>query len=303
LISLSSLQEASMVTRERQLRTLPGLAAAAALLVVTAIALVLVWAPLGTDLSPYLCLPLAVLLGLAVLVSLNGFLIVQPNQAKVAIFFGRYLGTVRTAGFHWINPLTVRRHVSLRIRNLDTDVLKVNDANGSPIEISAVVTWEVRDSAQAVFDVERYEDFVDIQAETAVRHVASVFPYDAYEEGQASLRGTADQVIAILHEDLQERLEVAGVAVLDTRLRRLAYATEIAGDMLRRQQADAVVAARRRIVEGAVGMVDQALRDLSERDIVELDEERKAAMVSNLMVVLVSDRGAQPVVNSGSLYT
>jgi regulator of protease activity HflC (stomatin/prohibitin superfamily) len=229
--------------------------------------------------------------------------IVQPNQAKVAIFLGRYVGTVRTAGFHWVNPLTIRRHVSLRIRNLDTDVLKVNDANGNPIEISAVITWQVRDSAQAVFDVERYEDFVDIQAETAVRHVASVFPYDAYEEQQPSLSGAAAQVIATLHDDLQERLDVAGVAVFDTRLRRLAFAPEIAADMLRRQQANAVVAARQRIVEGAVGMVDHALSSLSERDIVELDEERKAAMVSNLMVVLVSDRGAQPVVNSGSLYT
>ena len=171
----------------------------------------------------------------------------------------------------WVNPLTSRRNLSLRIRNLDTDVLKVNDA--------------------------------DIQAETAVRHVASVFPYDSYEEGQESLRGAADRVIATLLADLQERLDVAGVSVLDTRLRRLAYAPEIAADMLRRQQADAIVAARQRIVEGAVGMVDHALSSLNERDIVDLDEERKAAMVSNLMVVLVSDRGAQPVVNSGSLYT
>jgi regulator of protease activity HflC (stomatin/prohibitin superfamily) len=195
--------------------------------------------------------------------------------------------------------MTSRRTLSLRIRNLDTDVLKVNDANGNPIEISAVITWQVQDAAQAAFDVEDYRGFVDIQAETAVRHVASVFPYDSYEEGQESLRGAADRVIATL----QERLDVAGVTVFDTRLRRLAYAPEIAADMLRRQQADAIVAARQRIVEGAVGMVDHALSSLNERDIVELDEERKAAMVSNLMVVLVSDRGAQPVVNSGSLYT
>jgi len=183
----------------------------------------------------------------------------------VAVFLGRYLGTVRRSGFHWVNPLTSRRNLSLRIRNLDTDVLKVNDANGNPIEISAVITWQLRDAAQAAFDVEDYKGFVDIQAETAVRHVASVFPYDSYEEGQESLRGAAD--------------------------------------MLRRRQADAIVAARQRIVEGAVGMVDHALSSLNERDIVDLDEERKAAMVSNLMVVLVSDRGAQPVVNSGSLYT
>jgi regulator of protease activity HflC (stomatin/prohibitin superfamily) len=292
-----------MATHERKITTVPGFAAVVVVLVVQAVAVALLWAALtGPEPSAALVV-VAVLLGLAGLVAVNGFVIVQPNQAKVAILLGRYVGTVRTAGFHWVNPLTIRRHVSLRIRNLDTDVLKVNDANGNPIEISAVITWQVRDAAQAVFDVERYEDFVDIQAETAVRHVASVFPYDAYEERQPSLSGAADQVIATLHDDLQARLDVAGVAVFDTRLRRLAFAPEIAADMLRRQQANAVVAARQRIVEGAVGMVDHALSSLSERGIVELDEERKAAMVSNLMVVLVSDRGAQPVVNSGSLYT
>ena len=292
-----------MATHERQLPTLPGFAGVVGVLVVLAVAGALFVAAFGGPAPSGWLVVAAVLVTLLGALAVNGFVIVQPNQAKVAIFLGRYAGTVRTAGFHWVNPLTIRRHVSLRIRNLDTDVLKVNDANGNPIEISAVITWQVRDSAQAVFDVERYEDFVDIQAETAVRHVASVFPYDAYEERQPSLSGAADRVIATLHDDLQERLDVAGVAVFDTRLRRLAYAPEIAADMLRRQQANAVVAARRRIVEGAVGMVDHALSSLSERDIVELDEERKAAMVSNLMVVLVSDRGAQPVVNSGSLYT
>ena len=292
-----------MATHERRLPTVSGFPAVAVVLLVEVVAVALLWGALTGPGSSAVLVVAAVLLGLAGLVAVNGFVIVQPNQAKVAIFLGRYVGTVRTAGFHWVNPLTIRRHVSLRIRNLDTDVLKVNDANGNPIEISAVITWQVRDAAQAVFDVERYEGFVDIQAETAVRHVASVFPYDAYEAQQPSLSGTADQVIAILHDDLQERLDVAGVAVFDTRLRRLAYAPEIAADMLRRQQANAVVAARQRIVEGAVGMVDHALGSLSERGIIELDEERKAAMVSNLMVVLVSDRGAQPVVNSGSLYT
>jgi hypothetical protein len=292
-----------MATRERKLPTLPGFVAVAGVLVVLAVAVLLFGAAFSGPEPSGGLVTAAVLATLVGVVAVNGFVIVQPNQAKVAIFLGRYVGTVRTPGFHWVNPLTIRRHVSLRIRNLDTDVLKVNDANGNPIEISAVITWQVRDSAQAVFDVERYEEFVDIQAETAVRHVASVFPYDAYEERQASLSGAAERVIATLHDDLQERLDVAGVAVFDTRLRRLAYAPEIAADMLRRQQANAVVAARRRIVEGAVGMVDHALSSLSERDIVELDEERKAAMVSNLMVVLVSDRGAQPVVNSGSLYT
>ena len=292
-----------MATRDRKLLvTVPGLLAAALWLLLAVAAAVLLTASLTGGIS-WGGVGAAALLGLLLLIALNGFVVVQPNQAKVATFLGRYLGTVRRSGFYWINPLTVRRNLSLRIRNLDTDVLKVNDANGNPIEISAVITWQVADAAQAVFDVEDYQAFVNIQAETAVRHVASVFPYDSYEEGQESLRGAADRVIATLLTELQERLEVAGIAVLDTRLRRLAYAPEIAADMLRRQQADAIVAARQRIVEGAVGMVDHALSSLSERDIVDLDEERKAAMVSNLMVVLVSDRGAQPVVNSGSLYT
>jgi regulator of protease activity HflC (stomatin/prohibitin superfamily) len=293
-----------MATRDRNLGTIPGLAAGAIWLLLAAAGAALLLASLtGGDTVSAGGVAAAALLGLLLLVALNGFLVIQPNQAKVAVFLGRYMGTVRRSGFHWVNPLTSRRTLSLRIRNLDTDVLKVNDANGNPIEISAVITWLVQDAAQAAFDVEDYMGFVDIQAETAVRHVASVFPYDSYEEGQESLRGAADRVIATLLADLQERLDVAGVTVLDTRLRRLAYAPEIAADMLRRQQADAIVAARQRIVEGAVGMVDHALSSLNERDIVDLDEERKAAMVSNLMVVLVSDRGAQPVVNSGSLYT
>jgi SPFH domain / Band 7 family len=293
-----------MATRDRTLVTIPGLLAVAIwLLLAVAVAALLLSSLTGGDAVSWTGVTVAALLGLLLVVALHGYVVVQPNQAKVAVFLGRYMGTVRRSGFWWINPLTTRRTLSLRIRNLDTDVLKVNDANGNPIEISAVITWQVQDAAQAAFDVEDYKGFVDIQAETAVRHVASVFPYDSYEEGQESLRGAADRVIATLQADLQERLDVAGVAVLDTRLRRLAYAPEIAADMLRRQQADAIVAARQRIVEGAVGMVDHALSSLNERDIVELDEERKAAMVSNLMVVLVSDRGAQPVVNSGSLYT
>jgi hypothetical protein len=293
-----------METRDRNLTTIPGLVAAAIwLLLVVAVTVLALTSLTGGDAVSWTGVTAATLLALLLVLALNGFVVVQPNQAKVAVFLGRYLGTVRRSGFHWVNPLTTRRTLSLRIRNLDTDVLKVNDANGNPIEISAVITWQVNDAAQAAFDVEDYGGFVDIQAETAVRHVASVFPYDSYEEGQESLRGAADRVIATLQADLQERLDVAGVGVLDTRLRRLAYAPEIAADMLRRQQADAIVAARQRIVEGAVGMVDHALSSLSARDIVELDEERKAAMVSNLMVVLVSDRGAQPVVNSGSLYT
>ena len=292
-----------MATRDRNLRSIPGLLAAAIWLLLALAGVALLLTSLTGDTVSWPGAVGAGLLGLLLLVSLNGFIVVQPNQAKVAVFLGRYMGTVRRSGFHWVNPLTTRRTLSLRLRNLDTDVLKVNDANGNPIEISAVITWQISDAAQAAFDVEDYDAFVTIQAETAVRHVASVFPCDSYEEGQESLRGAAERVIATLLADLQERLDMAGVAVLDTRLRRLAYAPEIAADMLRRQQADAIVAARQRIVEGAVGMVDHALSSLNERDIVELDEERKAAMVSNLMVVLVSDRGAQPVVNSGSLYT
>ena len=293
-----------METRDRNLTTIPGLVAAAIwLLLAVAVTVLALTSLTGGDAVSWTGVTAATVLALLLVLALNGFVVVQPNQAKVAVFLGRYLGTIRRSGFHFVNPLTSRRTLSLRIRNLDTDVLKVNDANGNPIEISAVITWQVNDAAQAAFDVEDYGGFVDIQAETAVRHVASVFPYDSYEEGQESLRGAADRVIATLQADLQEKLDVAGVGVLDTRLRRLAYAPEIAADMLRRQQADAIVAARQRIVEGAVGMVDHALSSLSARDIVELDEERKAAMVSNLMVVLVSDRSAQPVVNSGSLYT
>jgi len=233
---------------------------------------------------------------------MRGFFVVQPNESKVVVLFGRYAGTVRRNGLCWANPLLGRTTVSLRIRNQDSDVLKVNDAAGNPVEIAAVINWQVVDTAKALFDVEDFESFVSIQTETAVRHVASEYPYDNYEDEGLSLRGNADQVALTLQSELQDRLTLAGVQVLDTRLRRLAYAPEIAGEMLKRQQASAVVAARYLIVEGEVGMVDHALRMLSEKDIVELDEERKAAMVSNLLVVLCSDRGAQPVVNSGSLY-
>jgi regulator of protease activity HflC (stomatin/prohibitin superfamily) len=235
--------------------------------------------------------------------AIPGFFINQPNLARVVTLFGSYQGTIRDTGFNWTNPLTKRQSVSLRVLNFDSQVLKVNDAAGNPIEIAAVVTWQVVDTAKAFFDVQSYDDFVAIQSETAVRHVASTFPYESYEAGKPSLRTNADDVMATLTAELQERLAIAGVRVLEARLRRLAYSPEIAQEMLRRQQADAVVAARQRIVEGAVGMVEMALQMLSEQHIVELDEERKAAMVSNLLVVLCSDRGAQPVVNSGSLYT
>ncbi|HUR49696.1 MAG TPA: SPFH domain-containing protein [Acidimicrobiales bacterium] len=231
-----------------------------------------------------------------------GLFLVQPNQSIVITVLGKYKGTVRKPGFWWTNPISARKSLSLRVRTLDNDVLKVNDAAGNPVEIAAVINWQVVDTARASFDVEDYNKFVAIQAEASVRHVASEYPYDNYDDDGFSLRANADVVADTLTTELQQRLQVAGVAVLDTRLRRLAYATEIAPEMLRRQQAAAVVAARTLIVDGAVGMVEHALARLSERQIVELDEERKAAMVSNLMVVLCSDRGAQPVVNAGTLY-
>jgi regulator of protease activity HflC (stomatin/prohibitin superfamily) len=232
----------------------------------------------------------------------TGFLINDPNISKVVLFFGRYLGTISRNGVWWTWPLTNRRTISLRVQNFDSETLKVNDANGNPIEVAAVVVWRVDDTARAAFAVEDYEDYVRIQTETAVRHMASLYAYDAYEEGQHSLRADADEVMAALHSELQEQLTLAGLEVIRTQLRRLAYAPEIAADMLRRQQAEAVVAARRRIVEGAVGMVEHALEMLREKAVVELDEERKAAMVSNLLVVLCSEHHAQPVLNAGTLY-
>lgn len=239
---------------------------------------------------------------LVLALALTGFAMVQPNQSKVVILFGSYLGTVRRIGWIWTWPLTSRRTISLRVQNFESSVIKVNDAAGNPVEIAAVIVWRVVDTARAVFNVEKYEEFVRLQTETAVRHVASLFPYDSYEPEQRSLRANADDVMRSLHGELQGQLETAGVEVVRTQLRRLAYAPEIAADMLRRQQAEAVVAARTRIVAGAVSMVQLALHQLSEQRIVELDEERKAAMVSNLLVVLCGEQRAQPVVNTGTLY-
>ncbi|HET7559916.1 MAG TPA: SPFH domain-containing protein [Limnochordia bacterium] len=239
---------------------------------------------------------------LAGILTLCGLFIVQPNQARVITLFGRYVGSVRKNGWLWTNPFTVRKSISLRIHNFNSEKLKVNDAHGNPIEIAAVVVWRVVDTAKATFDVESYQDFVAIQSETAIRHLASAYAYDANESGEKSLRANAQEVADDLGRELQARLGQAGVEVTDARLSHLAYAPEIAGAMLQRQQASAIVAAREKIVEGAVGMVQEALRVLAESHVVELDEERKAAMVSNLMVVLCSERGTQPVVNAGSLY-
>jgi regulator of protease activity HflC (stomatin/prohibitin superfamily) len=239
---------------------------------------------------------------IVVLVATGGFFVVQPNEARVLVFFGRYIGTVREAGFWWANPFTVKRHVSLRIRNFNSERLKVNDLQGNPIEIAAVVVWKVVDSAKALFDVDSYEGFVAIQSETAIRTLASHFPYDSHDDGKASLRGSPAEVSEMLRQQVQARLEVAGVEISEARLSHLAYSPEIAQAMLRRQQAEAVVAARQKIVEGAVGMVESALRMLSEQHVVTLDEEKKASMVNNLLVALVSEHEAAPVINAGTLY-
>jgi hypothetical protein len=238
-----------------------------------------------------------------VIPSVSGFFTIEPNQAVVLVFFGSYVGTVREAGFWWSNPFATKRKVSLRVRNFNSKQLKVNDAQGSPIEIAAVVVWQVVDSAKSRFSVDDYEEFIAIQSETALRALAIRYPYDTPDETVPSLIGIPDEVARELQKEVQARLEVAGVEVLEARLSHLAYAPEIAQAMLRRQQARAIIDARRQIVEGAVGMVDEALKRLSERQIIDLDEERKAAMINNLLVVLTSEQNTQPVINTGSLYT
>jgi hypothetical protein len=231
-----------------------------------------------------------------------GLTVVNPNEAKVIQLFGVYKGTIRRQGFWWVNPLTSRRRVTLRVRNFESSKLKVNDHDGNPIEIAAVVVWRVVDTAEAIFQVNDYENFLHVQSESAVRVLATTYPYDAHEEGQIALRISAAEVAHKLREEIQERLSQAGIEVIEARISHLAYAPEIASAMLRRQQANAIIAARQRIVEGAVSMVEMALEQLSARHVVELDEERKAAMVSNLLVVLCGDRDPQPVVNAGTLY-
>lgn len=239
---------------------------------------------------------------IVIILILSGFIIVQPNDSRVLILFGKYTGTVRTSGFWFINPFTVRKKISLRIRNFNSQKIKVNDLHGNPIEIGAVVVWRVIDTAKAVFDVENYEQFVDVQSETAIRQLASEYPYDVDQEDKPSLRGTPQEIAESLKNILQLRLEVAGVEIIEARISHLAYAPEIAQAMLRRQQAQAIIAARTKIVEGAVGMVEMALKALSEQNIVKLDEDKKATMVNNLMVALVSETEAQPVINTGTLY-
>ena len=233
--------------------------------------------------------------------SAAGLFTVQPNQAVVLILFGTYVGTVRHSGWWWTNPFNTKKRISLRVRSLNGQTIKVNDHTGNPVEIAAVVVWRVRDSAMASFDVEDFEAFVAVQSETAVRHLATEFPYDGEGE-EISLRGSTDRVSATLKAELQQRLQPAGVEVIEARLSHLAYAPEIAGAMLQRQQASAIIAARQRIVDGAVGMVEMALTRLAANNVVNLDEERRAAMVSNLLVVLCGERAATPVLNAGTLY-
>lgn len=232
----------------------------------------------------------------------GGFFVVQPNYAQVLQLFGRYMGTAKDAGLWWANPFYTKRRLSLRVRNFETAKLKVNDHSSNPIEIAAVVVWQVVDTAEAVFEVDDYDNYVHVQSESALRGLANQYPYDAHEEGQMALASHTAEIAEKLKGEIQERLAKAGVRVLEARISHLAYAPEIASVMLRRQQASAIIAARRKIVDGAVGMVEQALAQLSDKHIVTLDEERKAAMVSNLLVVLCSEQGTQPVVNTGSLY-
>lgn len=242
------------------------------------------------------------ILFIVTIIMMIGFFIVQPNEARVLILFGKYIGSVRDDGFWWANPFAVKKHVSLRIRNFNSDKIKVNDLHGNPIEIAAVVVWRVIDSAKALFDVEHYENFVAIQSETAIRALASEYPYDVADEERSSLRGNPNEIADRLKHQVQSRLEVAGVEVTESRISHLAYAPEIAQVMLRRQQAQAIIAARQKIVEGAVGMVQHALQSLSEQKVVTLDEDKKATMVNNLLVALVSESEAQPIINTGTLY-
>ncbi|WP_382304439.1 SPFH domain-containing protein [Herbiconiux sp. UC225_62] len=282
---------------ERPAATLPGgvgLALSAAFLAVGVLALALL--PGGAKV-------LSISFFAAFVLAITSLVIVQPGQTKVVQFFGRYVGTVRRPGLSMVMPLSTRHSVSVRVRNFETNRLKVNDADGSPVEIAAIVVWQVADTSKATYAVDSYVDFVSVQAESALRHIATTHPYDGSESGGTSLRGSTDQVADELAHEVAERISLAGVEIIEVRISHLAYAAEVAQAMLRRQQANAVVAARTRIVEGAVGMVDLALTKLSEDDIVDLDDERKAAMVSNLMVVLCSDQPGSPIVNTGTLYS
>lgn len=286
--------------KENPIRSLPGIPTLVVLLAVEAIAAWLFIRAIGGQDASLLftAIPLAVVATFC----LVGLYMVEPNQSAVLSLFGKYVGTVKEQGLRWNNPFYGKRKVSLRVRNFESGKLKVNELDGSPIEIAAVIVWQVTDSAEAVYNVDDYESFVHIQSESAIRAMATSYPYDQHEDGQVSLRSHPDEISDRLKHHLDERLTKAGVDVIDARISHLAYSPEIANAMLQRQQANAIVAARTRIVFGAVSMVEMALAELKKGGIIELDEERKANMVSNLLVVLCSDRATQPVVNTGSLY-
>ena len=288
--------------KEIPLRSLPGIPMLLSGLLLGLLATLSIIAMAATTLPPGILLVMGIVAGVLSLVVLAGLYMVQPSQAAVLELFGRYTGTVRVDGLRWNNPFLSKRKVSLRVRNFESGKLKVNELDGSPIEIAAVIVWQVNDASEAVYNVDDYESFVHIQSESALRAMATSYPYDQHEEGQLALRSHAAEISQHLKDELAERLADAGVEVLDARISHLAYAPEIAQAMLQRQQANAVIAARQRIVAGAVGMVEMALAELEKNGTVQLDEERKAQMVSNLLTVLCSDRGTQPVVNAGSLY-
>jgi regulator of protease activity HflC (stomatin/prohibitin superfamily) len=286
--------------QEKELKALPGWPMVVLLSMIPVLSvLAFIWsinAGIGYGIG------VAIVVFIVNLICLGGFAVVNPNEAKVVQLFGVYKGTVKQPGFWWVNPLTRRRRVSLRVRNFECSKLKVNDQDGNPIEIASVVVWRVIETAEAIFHVDDYEHFVHVQSESAVRTLATSYPYDAHLDGQMSLRMSVNEIAHKLRDEIQERVTTAGVEVIEARITHLSYAPEIASVMLRRQQANAIIAARSRIVEGAVGMVEMALELLSAKHVVELDEERKASMVSNLLVVLCSDRDAQPIVNAGTLY-
>jgi len=292
------------VIKEKARSTVSGLLALFLLLVILGLA---IYGLVSGIRAPGLTAKLVGIIGSALvmaadLISLAGLFVVNPNQGVVVQLFGRYTGTARDPGLHWVNPFTTRSAISLRVRNFETGQLKVNDQDGNPIEIAAVVVWKVVDTAEASFEVDHYEDYVHVQSEAALRNLATAYPYDSHKENQTSLRGHTSIVATHLQEEIHARLAKAGVEVLEARISHLAYAPEIAAVMLQRQQATAIIAARQKIVEGAVGRVEMALDMLSQKEVVTLDDERWAAMVSNLLVVLCGERGTQPVVNTGTIY-
>ena len=288
------------MTREKEIR---GLSGWLVLVVLLAVAAISIWGLVrGARFQDAAEIITSVIVLVLDALCVAGWTVVNPNEASVVTLFGVYKGSIKEPGFWWLNPLTTRKKLSLRVRNFESGRLKVNDLDGNPVEIAAVVVWRIVETFEAVFNVNDYEHFVHVQSEAAVRILATSYPYDTHEENRLCLRLSVGEVTERLRTEIQNRLEKAGIEVIEARISHLAYAAEIAGAMLRRQQAGAVIAARQKIVEGAVGMVEMALEEISRKHVVELDEERKATMVSNLLVVLCSERGVEPVVNTGTLY-